>query len=77
MRRLAVVAGLATLLGGARSAAAESPQPGAPQPGTPVWAEGADVVEHLGQRLPLDLGFVDAGGQRTQLRSLFDGVHPV
>ena len=72
MRRLAVAAGLATLLGGARSAAAEPPQPG-----TPAWAEGADVVEHLGQRLPLDLGFVDASGQRTQLRSLFDGVHPV
>ena len=72
MRRLAVAAALATLLGGARSAAAEPALPG-----TPAWAEGADVVEHLGQRLPLDLGFVDASGQRAQLRSLFDGVHPV
>lgn len=49
----------------------------APQPGTPAWAEGADVVEHLGARLPLDLRFVDASGQRVPLRSLFDGVHPV
>jgi protein SCO1/2 len=62
------------LLGGV--AAAEVSQP-APPPGTPAWAEGADVVEHLGARLPLDLGFVDAHGRRVALRSLFDGVHPV
>jgi protein SCO1/2 len=49
----------------------------APAPGTPAWAEGADVVEHLGTRLPLDLTFVEAGGQPTPLRALFDGTHPV
>src|SRR5213078_3472381 len=37
----------------------------------------ADVVEHLGDRLPLDASFVDAAGVRAPLRSLFDGVHPV
>src|SRR5215831_15618797 len=45
--------------------------------GSPAWAEAADVTEHLGARLPLDLGFVDASGERRALRSLFDGVHPV
>jgi protein SCO1/2 len=62
------------LAGGVAAADVREP---APQPGTPAWAEGADVVEHLGARLPLDLGFVDARGQRVPLRSLFDGVHPV
>jgi protein SCO1/2 len=49
----------------------------APVSGSPAWAERADVIEHLGERLPLDLVFVDAGGQRAALRSLFDGTHPV
>ena len=56
---------------------AADPAGAAAQPGTPAWAEGADVVERLGARLPLDLSFVDASGQRVPLRSLFDGVHPV
>src|SRR5512140_935988 len=53
--------------------------PGDPPPpaGSPAWAEGADVTEHLGARLPLDLVFSDARGQRVPLRSLFDGTHPV
>ena len=46
-------------------------------PGSPAWAETADVTEHLGTRLPLDLTFTDSTGAKTQLRSLFDGVHPV
>lgn len=45
--------------------------------GSPAWAESADVVEHLGARLPLDLGFVDSRGQRVALSSLFDGTRPV
>jgi protein SCO1/2 len=49
----------------------------APVVGSPAWAETADVTEHLGARLPLDLAFVDARGQKLALRSLFDGVHPV
>jgi protein SCO1 len=48
-----------------------------PAPGTPAWAEGADIVEHLGARLPLELTFVEAGGQPMALRALFDGTHPV
>jgi len=55
------------------AAPTEPPQ----QPGTPAWAETADVIEHLGARLPLDLVFVDATGQRTPLRTLFDGKRPV
>src|SRR5262245_17102601 len=73
---LAVIADLA-----AAEPGEPAPQPGEPapqpQPGTPAWAETADVTEHLGAQLPLDLVFVDAGGQRTALRSLFDGKLPV
>ncbi|MEO8845082.1 MAG: SCO family protein [Kofleriaceae bacterium] len=50
--------------------------PAAP-PGSPAWAEGADVTEHLGAKLPLDLVFTDSTGAKVPLRSLFDGVHPV
>jgi protein SCO1/2 len=57
------------------SIAASDPAP-AP-PGSPAWAEGADVTEHLGARVPLDLPFVDSHGERRELGSLFDGVHPV
>jgi protein SCO1/2 len=46
-------------------------------PGSPAWAETADVVEHLGDRLPADLAFVDSRGQRVALGSLFDGTRPV
>jgi protein SCO1/2 len=48
-----------------------------PPPGSPTWAESADVTEHLGAKLPLDLTFTDSAGAKTPLRSLFDGVHPV
>lgn len=73
---LGLVAVLAALgaLAASRSAAAPA-QP--PVPGSPAWAETADVVEHLGARLPGELGFVDARGRRVPLGSLFDGVHPV
>jgi protein SCO1/2 len=64
---------IAMMLAGPLAAAA----PGGPAPGSPAWAEGADVVEHLGARLPQGLVFTDAQGQRVALRSLFDGVHPV
>jgi len=46
-------------------------------PGSPAWADTADVTEHLGAQLPLDLVFTDSTGARVPLRSLFDGVHPV
>ena len=48
-----------------------------PPPGSPAWAEQADVTEHLGAKLPLDLAFTDSTGQPATLRQLFDGVHPV
>jgi protein SCO1/2 len=57
----------------AAALASESPPP----PGTPAWAEGADVTEHLGARLPLELAFTGAQGQKMALGSLFDGTHPV
>lgn len=46
-------------------------------PGSPAWAEGADITEHLGVHVPLDLVFTDSRGKATSLRSLFDGTHPV
>jgi protein SCO1/2 len=45
--------------------------------GTPAWAEGADVTEHLGDKIPLDAAFTDTAGHRVTLRSQFDGTHPV
>jgi protein SCO1/2 len=72
---LTAACGLAVL--GRVDASANSVAPAAPAPGSPAWAEGADVDEHLGVRLPLDRAFVDARGRRVALRSLFDGTHPV
>jgi protein SCO1 len=46
-------------------------------PGSPEWAEGADVTEHLGAKLPLDLPFRDTRGETVKLRAFFDGTHPV
>jgi len=45
--------------------------------GTPAWAQSADVSEHLGATLPLDLALTDTTGNRVPLRSLFDHTHPV
>ncbi|HEY4059034.1 MAG TPA: SCO family protein, partial [Kofleriaceae bacterium] len=49
----------------------------APPPGSPAWAESADVTEHLGKTIPLDLVLTDSAGKKVPLRSLFDGTHPV
>jgi protein SCO1/2 len=46
-------------------------------PNTPEWADDADVVEHLGAKLPLDLPFRDSTGAHVTLRDYFDGTHPV
>jgi protein SCO1/2 len=48
-----------------------------PTPGTPAWADTADVTEHLGEKIPLDLPFRDSSGAEITLRPLFDGTHPV
>ena len=69
MRRLAL---LALLLGTVAAAPADDPAPG-----SPAWAETADVTEHLGAQLPLDLTFTNAQGDQVALGSLFDGTHPV
>lgn len=66
---------LVLLLGCSVAFGAEDPPP--PVPGSPAWADTADVTEHLGAKLPLDLVFTDSTGARVPLRSLFDGVHPV
>lgn len=39
--------------------------------------EGVKVVEHLDERLPLDLSFVDDRGRPIHLRDLFDNAQPV
>src|SRR6185369_9666732 len=72
VRGVAVWIGVA--LGGVAAAAPREPGPPA---GSTAWTEGVDVTERLGARLPLDLVFIDARGQRAALRSLFDGTHPV
>ncbi|HEY0193706.1 MAG TPA: hypothetical protein VGC42_21465 [Kofleriaceae bacterium] len=68
MTRLAILLALVTP---AAAQAAQAPV------GSPAWAEDADVIEHLGAKLPLDLPFTDAQGHASQLGALFDGVHPV
>jgi protein SCO1/2 len=70
---LGMAAALA-VIGAPAAAAGDEP---APPPGTPAWAEGADVDEHLGARLPLDLQLTDSRGRQVPLGALFDGVHPV
>lgn len=74
MTRLGMIIAAVGIAGGVAEAAPSEP---AIQAGTPAWAEGADVVEHLGARLPRDLVFADTSGQRIALGSLFDGTHPV
>ena len=39
--------------------------------------EGVDIVEHLGDKIPLDLSFTDDNGQEVTLESYFDGEKPV
>lgn len=62
---------------GLGSIAATPAAPSMPAPNTPAWADGADVTEHLGAQLPLDLAFRDSTGALVTLRSQFDGTHPV
>ena len=57
--------------------ASTSAQAAEPSVGSPAWAQGADVTEHLGDRLPPELTFTDSHGRSTALHELFDGVHPV
>lgn len=43
----------------------------------PPELQGVDVVEHLGDSLPLDLTFVDDRGEKVALRQYFDKERPV
>jgi protein SCO1 len=59
------------LLGVPRSALAQRAEP------LPEELEGVGVTEHLGERIPLDLEFVDSGGKPVALKQFFDGRRPV
>lgn len=43
----------------------------------PSGLEGVDIIEHLDERLPLDLEFVDENGREVRLGDLIDGSRPV
>jgi protein SCO1 len=43
----------------------------------PKELEGVGVTEHLGERIPLDLEFVDSDGKAVALKQFFDGKRPV
>ncbi|MAC18484.1 MAG: SCO family protein [Phycisphaerae bacterium] len=43
----------------------------------PAELEGVDIIEHLDERLPLDLEFVDENGRDVRLGDLIDGSRPV
>ena len=43
----------------------------------PKELEGVGVTEHLGERIPLDLEFVDSDGKPVALKQFFDGHRPV
>lgn len=48
-----------------------------PLEGTPHELEGIDIIERLGEFLPLDAQFVDDQGRAATLRQYFDGRRPV
>ena len=78
---------LALLLAAALSAAFAAPAsaqrqtgyevPLTPVEGVPPELEGVDIVEQLGNVLPLDATFVDDSGAPVALRQYFDGKRPV
>ena len=43
----------------------------------PKQLQGVDVLEHLGEQVPLALPFRDQNGRRVTLGQYFDGRHPV
>jgi protein SCO1/2 len=44
---------------------------------TPAALQGIDVVEHLGDDIPLGLGFTDESGRKVTLQDYADGTRPV
>ena len=44
---------------------------------TPDAMKNIDIVEHLGDKIPLDLSFTDAAGKAVQLKDLVDDTVPV
>ena len=43
----------------------------------PAELDGVDIIEHLDERLPLDLEFVNETGEKVRLGDLIDGSRPV
>jgi len=64
-QKLHIYAVAALCLGSARVARADLPVPQAMQK--------VNVEEHLGQKIPLDLPFVDQNGKKVNLKDYFDG----
>lgn len=50
---------------------------GSPQDVIPAPLQNVDVIERLGETVPLDLQFVDSENRVVKLRDYFDGKHPV
>ena len=53
------------------------PRPGVRADVTPAELEGAEIIEKLGNQVPLDAKFRDETGAPIELGSLFDGGRPV
>jgi len=53
------------------------PAPAQRKEALPKELEGVGVTEHLDVQIPLDLEFVDSGGETVQLKEFFDGTRPV
>lgn len=51
--------------------------PGKPESQLPAAVRDLNITEKLGSRVPLDLEFIDADGQRVKLAQYFDGKKPV
>ena len=67
LHALAIALGLGSIAATPAASATPAP-PSTPAPNTPAWADGADVTEHLGAQIPLDLAFRDSTGAIVTLR---------
>ena len=59
------------------SAAVPGALVGAAPEKTPAALEGVDVIEHLGEKVPLDLPFFDGNGKQAHLSTFLRGDLPV
>lgn len=74
-RRIAHIVAVAFCLCGVLTAPAVAEK--APDQYNPPELEGVDIVEHLGDTLPLDLEFENEEGETVTLGQYFDGERPV